>query len=209
MPQSARYRALGPRITELRHHLLPATFDPTLPYSDRQDDRIRGFRLLAHAELEACIEDLVRETVVSAWKGWQSDQKPRTCLMALVAYYEGDLGSLPDRLDPTKPGKKLIHLADRVDRARNHHINQVVFKNHGIREPNLLSMLLPVGILESDINRTWLATIDSFGTERGATAHQSGRAQQKPDPEQELRTVRAIAKGLAALDSRLTALRTT
>src|SRR5690242_16726393 len=90
--RSTRYRALLPRLSELRGHLLPAKFDPTSPYSDRQYDRVRGYRLLAHAEIEACIEDLVRDTVIAAWTGWSTDARPRTCLMALVAYYEGDLG---------------------------------------------------------------------------------------------------------------------
>jgi hypothetical protein len=205
--RSARYRLLIPRLAELRQHLLPAEFDPTQAYSDRQLDRVFGYRLLAHAEFESCIEDLVRETVTTAWKGWVADGRPRTCLMALVAYYEGDLGRPPETFTPQQKSKKmLIHLAERVDKARNHHINQVVRNNHGITESDLLALLLPVGVLESDINKTWLATINSFGSQRGDTAHQTGRAQQKPDPQNELRTVREIATGLEQLDRRLTAL---
>lgn len=210
MARSARYRALLPRLTELRRHLLPVRFDPTLPYSNRQVDRIRGYRLLAHAEFEACIEDLVRSTVDAAWTGWQMDGKPRTALIALVAYYEGDLGGPPDTLTPAQQSKKaLVHLADRIDKARNYHVNQVVRRNDGIRERNLLALLLPVGVLERDLDKTWLATIDSFGGLRGDTAHQSGRAQQLPDPQQELQSVQAIAVGLGKLDLRLTALRDT
>ncbi len=209
MARSARYRALTPRLRELRRHLLPAEFDPTRPYSDRQVDRVRGYRLLAHAEIEACIEDMVTAAVTAAWTGWQADARPRTCLMALVAYYEGDLGGPPETLDPAKRSKKvLVHLADRIDRARKHHVNQVVRGNNGIKERNLLALLLPVGVLEADLDKTWLATIDSFGSQRGDTAHQSGRAQQQPDPQQELKTVQSIAAGLAKVDARLTGLQT-
>ena len=207
MARSPRYRALLVRLTELRRHLLPQQFDPTKPYSERQYDRIRAYRLLTHAEIEACIEDLVVGTVTSAWGGWKQDARPRTCLVALVAYYEGNLGGPPETLNPPQQTKKvLIHLSDRLDQARNHHVNHVVGSNNGIREANLLALLLPVGVLESDINKTWLATIDSFGAIRGTTAHQSGRTQQQPDPEQELQNVRDIAQGLAPLDARLTEL---
>jgi hypothetical protein len=205
MARSARYRALSPRLTELRRHLLPAQFDPTQPYSPRQVDRIRGYRLLAHAEIEACIEDLVAATVTAAWTGWKADGQARTCLIALVAYYEGDLGGPPATLAPQSK-KVLVHLAERIDRARNHHVNQVVQRNHGIRERNLLALLLPVGVRDGDLDKTWLATIDSFGAQRGDTAHQSGRTQQQPDPQQELQTVQAIASGLAKLDATLSAL---
>lgn len=208
MARSLRYRTLGPRLTELRRHMLPIEFDPTTPYSDRQNDRILGYRLLAHAELEACIEDLVVETVSAAWKGWLTDSKPRTCLTALVAFYSGDLGGPPSSLTPGQPkATQLIRLQDRIDKARNHHVNHVVRQNHGVREKNLLALLLPVGVTDGDLNKTWLATIDSFGRERGGTAHRSGRTQQRPDPERELVTVLQIAEGLKDLDERLGALR--
>ena len=38
--------------------MLPEKFSPTGDYSDRQLDRARGFRLLAHAEIEAFLEDI-------------------------------------------------------------------------------------------------------------------------------------------------------
>ena len=55
-------------------------------------------------------------------------------------------------------------------------------KNHGIKEKNILGLLLPIRLSMSDINQTWLATIDSFGSDQGNTAHRSVRAYQPPDP---------------------------
>jgi hypothetical protein len=89
MARPARYRALLPRLHELRVHLLPAKLDPIPAYAPRQLDRILAYRLLAHAELEHCLEQLVSDAVTAAWNGYRNDHRPRTCLTALVAYYEG------------------------------------------------------------------------------------------------------------------------
>jgi hypothetical protein len=59
---SARYRTLGPRITGLGKHLLPRKTALGL-YSPRHYDRIRGYVVLAHAEIEYCLEKLAEEAV--------------------------------------------------------------------------------------------------------------------------------------------------
>jgi hypothetical protein len=69
---------------------------------------------------------------------------------------------------------------------------------------HLLRLLLPVGVQEHELDRTWLATIDSFGSVRGDTAHQAMRTQQPPDPANELAIVRQIVTGLRQLDELLT-----
>jgi len=81
-------------------------------------------------------------------------------------------------------------------------------ENHGIKERNVLKLLLPVGIREHEIETAWLATIDSFGSDRGTTAHQSAsKPQALPDPKSELETVKAIVKGMIPIDRRLAELR--
>lgn len=208
MPRSARYRALLARLGELRRHMLPIKSDPTRIYSARQIDRMLAYRLLAHAELEHCIEQLVAETVTAAWKGYRSDHKPRTCLMALVAYYEGQLGGPPDTLSPgQKPRKVHVHLHERIDRARDHHLGTVVRNNHGIAEANLLRLLLPVGIGAADLDQTWLNEASAYSAARGRVAHQTGRVQQVPDPAGELARVSKLANGLGPIDGRLALLR--
>ena len=147
MARSARYKSLLTRLTELRRHLLPAAFDPTAVYSPRQIDRVFAYRLLAHAELEHCLEQLVTATVAGAWANYKVDQKPRTCLMALVAYYEGGLGGPPKTLQrPQASNKTLVHLHERINKAREHHVGFVVRQNNGMTEKNVLRLLMPVGV---------------------------------------------------------------
>jgi hypothetical protein len=184
--------------------MLPAQFDPTGSYSDRQFDRARGFRLLAHAEIEACIEDLATSTATAAYSSWFIDRQPRQCLLALLAYYEGALFKMPSEISTNRASESPLRV--RVKAAKDHYVNWATSQNHGIREENILRLLLPVGILESDLDPAWLQLVDAFGTDRGATAHQARRTQHPPDPATELQTVRGIARGLRTIDERLSAL---
>jgi hypothetical protein len=188
--------------------LLPATLDPTSSYSRRQVDRILGYRVLAHAEMEHCLERLVTTTVKVAWAAYRSDRRPRTCLLALLAYYEGELGGPPRTLTPPQKSKRLLmNLDDRIDRARNYHVGVVVRENHGLSEQNILRLVMPVGVASNELDPVWLADATSFTEDRGQAAHRSGSLQQVPDPTSELRRVRELAKGLAPVDKRLVALR--
>ena len=45
--------------------------------------------------------------------------------------------------------------------------NTNVQQNHGIRTKNVLSLALPVGIFESDLDAAWLTEMDAFGVDRG------------------------------------------
>jgi hypothetical protein len=203
MPRSARFRELQTRITELRQRVLPKSFDPTGSYPARIHDRARGFRLLAHAEIEACLEDLAVDTVNAVYTDWLQDRRPRTTLTALATFSEKRF-SPPEALPPDP---KALPLRMRLDEARKAYVTWVKMKNNGIREENVLRILLPVGIREFELDAAWLATIDSFGQARGATAHSAGRPQTPPDPAAELQTVRDIVKGITPLDRRLNQLK--
>jgi hypothetical protein len=178
--------------------MLPSSFDPTGSYSLRQFDRARGYRLLAHAEIEACLEDLAIGHLNDAFDAWMVDRRPRTCLIALLAYHEGNLGEIPTTISGT--GTSATPLRSRMRDARDQYIRWVRTQNHGIREANILRLLLPVGIMESDLDQAWLQQIDAFGSARGDTAHQALRTQQPPDPSNEYQTVRGIVAGMRKVD---------
>jgi hypothetical protein len=205
MARSARLRALESRLAELRRHMLPRAFDPTGSYTDREFDRARGYRLLAHAEIEACLEDLATSVINDAFKAWGLDRRPRQCLIAVLAYYEGKQPAVPEQISAV--GASPMPLRARLEQARNAYVNWVRNDNHGVREHNVLRLLLPVGVLESDLDAAWLQAIDGFGSARGDTAHQALRTQQPPDPKSELQTVAAIVLGLRKLDVILSGLR--
>ena len=200
MANSTRYRKLRARIGELRRHFLPSRFDATGDYSARQFDRARAFRLLAHAEIECFLEDVAFDTANEAFQAWKKRGIITRPLVAMVAYAEENLGPVPER----KTGNDFDI---RMRRSLNGFNSYAKSRNHGIRERDVLKLLLPVGIDEQDIDSTWLATTSSFGSTRGDTAHRSNQVDQPPDPRNELSIVTQILEGLADIDERLLKLR--
>ena len=86
--------------------------------------------------------------------------------------------------------------------------NYVRAENYGIKEKNLLSILLPLSIEPSGLDPAFLAEIDSFGSMRGHAAHISSRVgvRRAVDPKEEFNRVESLLAGIAALDALLDAL---
>ena len=72
--------------------------------------------------------------------------------------------------------------------------------NHGIKEANVIAMLYPLGFTEADLDTTLLATLNSYGANRGSTAHQAAHTQQPIDPKSEKETVNLILTEFKKLD---------
>ena len=202
MATSTRFDQLNLRIQELREHLLPGSFDPTGDYDAVQNDRTLSFRLLAHAEIESYLEDIVVETANHAFEAWADRGAITGTLLAMLAYPHSGFLDLPT----TKPPNINLDLRDRIERARNQLNRFAMDKNNGILEANILKLLLPVGISEAELDSVWLATADSFGRLRGGTAHRSFRVEIPPDPKNELDIVTQIVDGLTKIDEQLLSL---
>jgi hypothetical protein len=200
---SPRYRELTKRATELRIHLLPPD-SPTGIYTARQLDRVRGYRLLIHAEVEAFLEDRVRQVANEVVKKWSTDKKLRHSLFSLVAFYLKQEIVSHKLLKEEYAGVRK-RLEEAVNEA-NMAFNKAVSQNNGVREKDILRLLFPVGLKNKEIDSVWLSTIDSFGANRGEVAHSSIKAQQPLDPKNEYQTVELILQGLKDLDGILTKL---
>lgn len=202
---SARYYFLQKRVTSLRGSLLPRKFSPTGLYSDRIHQRAAAFRLFVHAEFESYLEDAVLDLVSARLKAWKTNRIPSITLATLLAYDQTD-GKTPASLlnPPAQPGKFFDErLADSVTRFNR----QVRVTNHGVREANVLAMLLPVGLDASSIDIAWLADLDSWAQERGELAHtSSGKVGLKLDPARELTKARLLLGGLKRIDEAIAAL---
>jgi hypothetical protein len=177
--KSKQYQALEQELRKLRRFMLPRQFDPTGVYSDVVYTRALAYRILAHAEFESYFEDRVREVYLGAIHAWQNRGKMSKVIAAMLAFSGQMMEGPPDSRTPPQPSQKAgwddkLKLANKVTKAGNA-LNRILTNNHGVREPNLLKMLLPVGIEDAAIDTTWLATIDSFGKDRGSAAHISER----------------------------------
>lgn len=203
MDCAQRARELEQRLEELEQNLLPPRpFKTTGTYTEQELDGTRAYRLLAHAEVEACLEDMARGVAVDVHAAWVGDRRPRVPVVTLLAYSPHRHGSPPEALPLAGPAD----VAQRVAKAKDS-FARAVNANNGLREDNVLALLMPVGITEYDINQTWLATIDSFGQWRGDTAHSSAKkARYLPDPATELSTVQNILQGVKDVAAQLDAL---
>jgi hypothetical protein len=78
---------------------------------------------------------------------------------------------------------------------------KLVKDNNGVKEKNLLALLLPLGLAAPAINATLCPNLDAFGTTRGTHAHQAASAVLTPlDPETEYKRVKNVLADLIDLD---------
>jgi hypothetical protein len=201
-----RYGELARRLAEIERHLLPAA-RADLAYTSEELDRVRGYLVLCHAEIEACIEDLARRVLSKSRDRWKGDRRARPALVAVVAYHESGFGGPARKLSPRGSQKPAPTLDDRIATACDAYDEYVRKDNHGVRESNLLRVLLPVGVRESDLDPAWVADMETFGIMRGIVAHVSARAARaRPDPVNARSQVQRALKGLRDVDALLSKL---
>ncbi len=207
--KSKRYIQLEAELTALRKQLLPRRFNPIGVYKPKVITQSVAFRVLTHAEIENYLEDRAWEVALSAINRMENLNEIGRVISSLIAFSGQTQELPPDSLAPPsnspkqKDWMKKVELSAKAKSALNA-FRYVIDNNNGIREKNILSLLLPIGIGTAQIDVIWLSTIDSFGKERGVVAHLSAtnyRAQQQLDPKTELNTVKLILSGLLKLDT--------
>ncbi|WP_339856674.1 HEPN domain-containing protein [Pseudohongiella acticola] len=204
MRLSNRFKELRRRLTELRNHMLPSSFSATGDYTERQQDRARGYRLLAHAEFESYLEDVSREVITRAVREWKRNKRPTQIIVSFLASFHSSW-SVSDELN----NEQIIELAkkrnikDSVDEIINLAQNQFARKlkdNHGVKDKNFKTLILPTGVDISALDPTWLTSLDSFGAKRGEVAHNTKRVQGSINPRDEYDLVRNLLSGFESLD---------
>jgi hypothetical protein len=205
MANSRRFKELSKRLKELRTHLLPLKFSKTGDYLDRQIDRTRGYRLLVHAEFEAFLEESCRDLILKKISEWQRSNKPSNLIIAFLACYHSGWGvdiSLEEQeiINAAKGRTKVKDAAkEAINIAQTQYI-QKIKENNGIKEKNFKTMVLPTGVEIDELDQTWLTNLDQFGKLRGDVAHQSKKTQGMINPEDELKLVNTLLKGLKRVD---------
>lgn len=209
---SERFQQLEEQLRVLARCLLPAQFDPTGTYDDQDGVSMRAlaYRVLAHAEIESYFEDRTLEPVSRAQTVWQSTRHVSHVALCLLGFSGKEMALPPPTLEaPTDNKRKawpaLIDIGQRLLPIISTFHHQVRNENHGVKERNLLAMLLPIGVAHAKIDPTFLADMESFGALRGQAAHTSGRttARQAVDPEVEQKRVLALLPGITAIDAEI------
>lgn len=199
MPLSARYKELSKRLTQLRKNLLPKDFDPTGSYSAYKLDRARGYRLLAHAEIEAYIEDIAKESAATAFSEFKNKNKASQIITSIQAMIPNDFPCVSDYIKNRRK-YQFKYINERVENSIKKY-GAIIDGNHGIKEDNVLKILLPLGINESSIDTILLNDLNTLGSSRGEVAHTSHRIQKQIDPKRELQMVKRILLELRNIDT--------
>lgn len=200
MSKSKRYIELIKALTILRFHLLPKTFEPTGSYEPEDLTRALAYRIMAHAEMEAYIEDRALELALFATNSCKSKNKISKTMVSLLAFSGKLMEEPPNAIMPPKNQAKnwdeKIKLEKRIDLAYNAFYNAKE-NNHGVREYNLLRLLLPIGIDVDMLDQLWVSAMDDFGKSRGEVAHNSSTksTQQVIDPSIEFNRIKNLIKG--------------
>ena len=208
MPKSLRFRQLTKELNRLKKQFLPRKFSEINEYSERQLALIFAYRVFAHAEIESYLEDRVWDTVQTAKNIWDNQGKASGVLLCVIAFSGQEMENPPDTITPLKGNKnvsldklKITKKIDIVIRC----FKSVIDQNHGIKETNLLKLLLPIGIDSDDLDKVWLANMNTFGEERGEIAHSSGiKTKKTPNPADELERVKQIIQELEKVDQLIT-----
>lgn len=82
-----------------------------------------------------------------------------------------------------------------------HWKEQVYKNNNGVKEGDILTLLLPLGISGKELDTTLLADLTSFGGSRGAVAHKSSvRVTSYTDPKSEYDRANQLVSALETID---------
>lgn len=194
MAISKRLQQLLKRLGVLERHFLPSKSQVSISgrYSLEQDDKTKAYLILAHAELEAYFEDRARSRVDIAQAHWQRTGTCTPVLSRLVAYHQKEFEPISGNV---------------VTKAINYYVDKLE-NNHGVKERNLLSIFLPLGLNHQDLDTRLVSACNQLGRKRGQFAHASIKTHQQVDPKTEKDNVwKNIIPELRKLDKKLTRLR--
>lgn len=175
-------------------------------YTDVELTQAKAYLVFAHAELEDYFETACRAKAQRTFDAVCAGDVNLAAMSLLSHYGEKmsivtELAKFKDRhtelvKDFKQPGLTVTRaLLEKFSKALSAFTEQCR-KNNGVKEANLLPMILPLGINPLTIDPTWLAELNAFGVDRGAHAHRSLSAvQQIADPFVAPEQIRRILEG--------------
>ena len=155
-------------MKKLRTTYLPRNFSETGDYTDNELEKTRAYTVLAHAEMEFYFEQIALEIAQKAFKKWEDFHRSSRPLVAMVAYYSGQYLAPPDIHDGNRASE---NIDEKIKIAYSSYNKKIRASNNGIKEENILSIFLPIGIVIEDIDETLLISLSNFGSKRGTIAH--------------------------------------
>jgi len=207
MPFSDRYKILKRQIRRLRRDLLPGRFNAGGRYSREEITKTIAYRVLVHAEIEAYLEDRAWGIVLKAKRAWEEKSTLSKTVLTLIAFSGRLMEKPPNTMHPEQLSQagqweERVKVSKKIDIAVND-FYRVVEGNHGIKEENVVNLLLPIGVECDELDSVLVADLNSYGESRGLVAHkafQTYSVTQQIDPKEEMKKVNSLIDNLASID---------
>lgn len=169
--------------------------------------RALSFRVLSHAEVETYLEDRALDIATTALKSWKDGKFVSIVTFHLLGFGGVETGRPPQTLEApdaqkAKDWPSKVAIDDRLTRCVSGFYHRVSKENHGVKEQNIVDMLLPLGFDMSLCDPLFMQKMSNFGEARGSVAHTSGMAHIKKavDPKDEYLILKDILEGLRPID---------
>lgn len=167
-----------------------------------------SYRVMARAELESFLEERAIEIAKATIAAWNDQGKVSRTTMCLLGFSGQTFSKPPDTLEAPganqlKGWNEKIEIGQRLTAAVSSYVGYIITENHGVREKNLMAILLPLGISADNLDPLFVADMDDFGRRRGEAAHTSSIGQVTPgiDPQSEFDAVVRLMSQISAIDA--------
>jgi hypothetical protein len=184
-----------------------------LEFTPRISVRALSYRILSHGEFESYFEARALEILMAADAAWKERQHISRTTLCVLAFSGATLAKLPDTLKPPANKKDanwdaLIRPDKRISTAISEFTYYLRRQNNGIKEENVIGMLLRIGLSPDDLDEGLIAELNDLGVKRGEVAHggASGSVSKGVNPRDEHEQVERICEGILLLDETLTKL---
>ena len=165
------------RITDLKNNIIKieSSFlppqNPMGTYNEQEALSINAYISLVHSEIENYLESEVLQVCDLSVNQYNSTGTINKVILGLLCFTGLPSIETPDLKNCQKIEDYKID--NRVKKARDLFYNKVKTRNNGIKEKDILSLLLPIGYSLDSLDDLFLAEMNDFGKQRGEIAHTS------------------------------------
>jgi hypothetical protein len=175
-------------------------------YTLEEKLKCQAFVIFAHAEIENYLETVGRRIMKEAKQRWDAELIPDRVIATLLAYRKLAAVPIPQDRHELSKVKKFSQAVDQCIKEQE----RVIADNNGIKEKNIFSIFLPLGVFPSDIDEVVLIELTQTGKRRGEFVHKKNKVslQKLDDPiTVEQIKIRDLVEEIRKFDARLEEMR--
>lgn len=154
------------------------------------------------------MEDRAWGVALKAKRAWDEKSMLTKTIVTLIAFSGRLMERPPNTTQPEQTGQsgqwdERAKVSKKIDMAVND-FHRVVEGNHGIKEENVVNLLLPIGVECDELDGVLIADLNSLGESRGLVAHkafQTYSVTQQIDPKDEMKKVNSLIDNLTSIDA--------